>query len=114
MRHCAPDVLDVDGRTSEIFRFGDADVHPVVFSTAIGADRGVADYQVRQRGEGVEVDVVPTAELDLDRLVDAVERGLAAAGVEAKACVRTVDEIARHPVTGKATRFIPERPTLHG
>ena len=101
-------VLDVQGRTSEIFRFaGGAEVHPVLFSTAIGANRGVADYQVRQRGEVLEVDIVPAGELDAASIGAAVERELAQAGASAKVCLRLVDAIPRHPVTGKATRFIP-------
>lgn len=77
-------VLDVQGRTSEIFRLVDGtEVHPVLFSTAIGANRGVADYQVR-----------------------------AGAGPATKVCLRTVDEIPRHAITGKAARFIPERSVL--
>lgn len=100
-------VVEVRGRTSEIFRFGGVEVHPVLFSTAIGADRSVADYQVRQRGEVLEVDVVPHGALDGARLASAVERAVADAGASAKVCLRLVDVIPRHPVTGKSARFIP-------
>lgn len=99
--------LDVQGRTSEIFRLGDAEVHPVLFSTAIGADRNVADYQVRQRGDVLEVDVVPHGELNAARLALTIERAVRDAGGSAKVCLRTVTAIPRHPVTGKATRFVP-------
>lgn len=105
-------VLDVQGRTSEIFRLVDGtEVHPVLFSTAIGSNRGVADYQVRQRGAVLEVDVVPAATLDATALVGAVERHLreAGAGPATKVCLRTVAEIPRHAITGKAARFLPDR-----
>lgn len=102
-------VLDVRGRTSEIFRLGTVDVHPVVFSNALGAVGEVGDYQVRQRGDVIEVDVVAHGRLEVDALVARVERALADAGARVKVCLRTVAEIPRHPVTGKATRYLPDR-----
>lgn len=104
-------VVEVQGRTSEIFHFaGGAEIHPVLFSTAIGAHRFIADYQVRQRGEVLEIDVVPAGDFDATEIVTGVERTLAEAGATAKLCLRTVENIPRHPITGKAARFVPEPP----
>lgn len=102
----------VQGRTSEIIRLVDGtEVHPVLFSTAIGANRGVADYQVRQRGEVLEVSVVPAGRLEAGSVVVVLERHLRDAGAPpgTVVAVRVVDEVPRHPVTGKAARVVPDR-----
>lgn len=100
---------DVDGRADETFWFGDVAVHPIVFSSAIGKLRQVAEYQVRQHGDVVDIDVVVHGE-DIDPVAvrATVERSLEDAGANSvQVCVRTVDAISRHGVTAKLRRFVP-------
>lgn len=101
---------DVDGRADDTFWFGDVAIHPVVFSSAIGRLRQVAEYQVRQRGNAVDIDIVFHGEaIDSVSVQTEVERSLEDAGAAAiKVCVRTVDAISRHGVTAKLRRFVPE------
>lgn len=100
---------DVDGRTDDTFTFaGDVKVHPIVFSAAIGKLRGVVEYQVRQRVDGVDIDIVSADSLDLITVRHAVERSLDEAGAPGVGVsVRAVDAIARHGTTAKLRRFVP-------
>ena len=103
---------DVEGRTDDTFTFGDGTkVHPIVFSSAIGKLRQVAEYQVRQVGDGVDVDIVTAGSgIDPMSVRATVERALDDAGAAGvKVCVREVDRIARHGTTAKLRRFVPER-----
>jgi len=98
----------VDGRADELFRYGTIEVHPhVIRSVMVGAPE-VREYQVRQSEHGVDVAVVTDGELDVGAVATSVEESLRRAGVpEPRAAVSVVDEIARHPDTGKVRRFIP-------
>lgn len=102
---------DIEGRSDDTFHFsGDRAVHPIVFSTAIGKERTVAEYQVRQRGDAVDIDVVANGDLDPLALQSSVERGLEDAGATSvKVTVKTVSAIARHGTTAKLRRYLPER-----
>ena len=101
-------LADLEGRTTEIFHFADgSQLHPTSLSRVLGGDRAVADYQVRQTDNGLEVDLVEAAAVDhaaLGRaLADAV---ISAGGPQIAVEVRSVDHIARAQ-SGKARRFIP-------
>lgn len=102
---------DVEGRSDDTFHFsGERAVHPIVFSTAIGKQRAVAEYQVRQRGDAVDIDVVANDHLDLLALQSIVERSLEDAGAAGvKVSVDLVGSIGRHGVTAKLRRYLPER-----
>jgi hypothetical protein len=63
----------------------------------------VAEYQVRQTATGLDVAVVAVGGL-AGRIASALERaGLPAPEVR----VEFVDDVDRHPATGKARRFVP-------
>lgn len=102
---------DVEGRSDDTFTFsGGRAVHPIVFSSAVGKERAVAEYQVRQKGDAVHVDVVPNGDLDPIGLQVLVERALEAAGAAGvKVSVGLVAEIVRHGTTAKLRRYMPER-----
>ena len=95
----------VSGRSDAALRFGALAVHPFVVRTVLAAASGVVDYQVRQRPNGIDVDVVADAgggRLDLGGLRAGLQRALAAAGLDRPEVVgRRVDELDRHPESGK-------------
>jgi phenylacetate-CoA ligase len=98
----------VRGRADDVFRYGDVEVHPHVIRSALVKAPAVREYEVRQTQRGIDAAVVVEGELDHDALRSALERGLAAAGLDqANVDVHEIDVVARHPDTGKVRRFIP-------
>jgi phenylacetate-CoA ligase len=98
----------VEGRTSDVFRYGDLAVHPSVLTTALLKTPAVQEYQIRQTPSGVTVAVVADTEFDRGVLAGGIERSLRLAGfTQPEVSVSRVDAIARDPLTGKARRFVP-------
>jgi phenylacetate-CoA ligase len=100
-------IADVEGRLDDAFTYpGGQVVHPHVFRSVLGRDRGVVEYQVAQTPSGAEVLVVgaPADPAGLGRRIAAElgRLGLADPSVE----VRVVDQLVRQ-ATGKARRFRP-------
>lgn len=102
---------DVEGRSDDTFTFSDGRaVHPIVLSSAIGKERTVAEYQVRQRGDALDIGVVPNGDPDVVGLQATVERALENAGAFGiKASVTIVSDLPRHGTTGKLRRYVPAR-----
>jgi phenylacetate-coenzyme A ligase PaaK-like adenylate-forming protein len=105
---------EVEGRTSDVLRFGDLAVHPLVIASPLEQAAGVADFQVRQTPAGVDIDVVPAggagAALGTAPLADRVAERLREAGLADPAVtVTAVAGIRRDPRTGKAPLFVPLR-----
>jgi phenylacetate-coenzyme A ligase PaaK-like adenylate-forming protein len=97
----------VDGRSDDVLRWGPTEVHPLVIRSVLVKAMAVEEYQVRQTPRGIALDVVAAATLPLDHLRDQLARALAGAGLSSPEVVtRRVQEIARHPETGKVRRFI--------
>ena len=98
---------EVDGRAEDMFRYGPVEVHPIVIDTVMMKMPSIVEYQVRQTNTGVDLNVVVHGEIDSAPLAAALESGLRQAGlVNATAAVRVVDDIPRHPETGKTRRFV--------
>ena len=98
---------EVDGRAEDMFRYGPVEVHPIVIDTVMMKMPSIVEYQARQTHTGVDVNVVVHGEIDPAPLAAALESGLRQAGlVNATAAVRVVDDIPRHPETGKTRRFV--------
>jgi hypothetical protein len=100
-------IADVQGRLDDAFTYpGGQVVHPHVFRSLLGRDRGVVEYQVGQTSSGAEVLVVgaPADPAALGRRIAAelARLGLPDPSVE----VRVVDQLVRQ-ATGKARRFRP-------
>jgi phenylacetate-coenzyme A ligase PaaK-like adenylate-forming protein len=110
-RHAAYRRLaQVDGRSDDVFRYGDAVVHPHVFRTAIGRHLEVRDFEVRQTARGVIVRVVADRPVEPAALRGAIVDGLGRAGVvEPQVEVEMVPELERTQV-GKRRRFVAMRP----
>lgn len=100
-------ILRVDGRSDDIFRYGEVAVHPHGFRSALAEFPSVVDFTVEQTPTGARVAVRTGGPVDTraiaTRLTAVLERaGLADATVE----VLGVEELARSGV-GKRRRFVP-------
>lgn len=101
-------VAEIAGRALDAFVYGSLKVAPVVFARPLATDGRIAEYQVRQTIDGADVDLVGEPGVDCDALGDAIEAGLAEAGLRAgRVRVRRVAALDRNPVTGKLKRFVP-------
>lgn len=101
---------EVNGRAADTFRFGSIDVHPHVIASALARAVAVADYQVRQTTNGVVIDVVLVDNADTERIARQTRDALAQAGLDNPTVhVTRVDELPRHPKTGKLSggAFVP-------
>jgi len=98
----------VEGRADDTFRYGTIAVDPLVIRTVMVRNPAALEYQVRQTGHGIDIAVVASGPFDQTALAAALKQSLRTAGLaDAQVHVRRVPDIARHPETGKARRFIP-------
>jgi phenylacetate-coenzyme A ligase PaaK-like adenylate-forming protein len=99
---------EIQGRSLDAFLYGAVRIAPSVLGRALGRDPHVVEYQVRQTRAGAEVDVVGDPAVDCEELARSIESALAEAGLSRPVvAVRRVEELSRHPVTGKLKRFVP-------
>ncbi|MBV9416453.1 MAG: hypothetical protein JO363_15835, partial [Solirubrobacterales bacterium] len=97
-----------DGRADDVFRYAELAIDPLVIRTVMVRTPAALEYQVHQTERGIDIRVVPDGELDHAALAAALQQSLRAAGLaEPQVRVHAVTDIARHPETGKARRFIP-------
>jgi phenylacetate-CoA ligase len=100
----------VQGRSDDVLRWDDVEVHPLVIRAVLVRTPEVLDYQVRQTAGGVDLDVLADDGLDVGDLRDRVADALARAGLPGPVvAVRAVAELSRHPQTGKLARFVALR-----
>jgi phenylacetate-coenzyme A ligase PaaK-like adenylate-forming protein len=98
----------VQGRADEAFRYGTVTVDALMIRTVMVRVPDVAEYQVRQTGDGIDVALVAEGAVDHAALAASLERVLRGAGVSAaRVHVREVAAIPRLPHSGKTRRFIP-------
>jgi phenylacetate-CoA ligase len=98
----------VEGRSDDLLRYGDVDVHPLVIRAVMVKMPEIVDYQVRQTRRGVDVVALASGALDVDRVRDGLATALCAAGLSLpEVTVRPVPVLDRHPETGKLRRFVP-------
>jgi len=101
-------VADVEGRLDDTFEYaGAVAIHPQLFRSRLGKERGVVEYQLRQLPHGVDVSVQLQGSVDLELLradlIALLERaGLPGALVQVR-CEETFERTA----LGKLKRFIP-------
>lgn len=101
-------LASIDGRSDDVFRYGDITVHPHVFRTALGRHLDIRDYEVAQTKHGAVVRVVEGAiAVDRAALRGEIADGLRHAGVPTPVVdVVIVDRLPRTAV-GKRRPFIP-------
>lgn len=98
----------VEGRADDVFRYADHAIDPLVIRTVMVRTPAALEYQVHQTERGIDVRVVLDSQLDHAALAASLQQSLRAAGLrEPQVRVHEVTDIARHPETGKARRFIP-------
>lgn len=98
----------VEGRADDVFHYGELALDPLVIRTVMVRTPAVVECQVRQTERGIDVAAVLDGQLDHAALAAALQQSLRAAGLpDPQVRVHAVDDIARHPETGKARRFIP-------
>jgi phenylacetate-CoA ligase len=78
-----------------------------VIPTVVVRTPAALEYQVRQTCRGIDIDVVASGPLDHLALAAALAHGLRGRPARPQVHLRQVPDIARHPETGKARRFIP-------
>ncbi len=106
--------VTVDGRQDDLLRYADTVIHPLVLRSAVASTPAVTEYQVHQTPAGVDVAVVTNRLLDEEALASRLADALEHAGLRSpEVCVRSVDALRRHPLTGKVKRFVglPAVPT---
>jgi phenylacetate-CoA ligase len=102
--------VSVEGRTDDVFAYGDLRVHPLAIRSVFVKTPAVSEYQVRQTSRGIDASIVASAPLDSGVLAGRLRDALASAGLrEPTVELACVDRIARHPQTGKIARFVPLR-----
>ena len=103
----------IDGRTDDLFRYGDHMVHPHVFRTVLSRHPAIRDFQVHQTPTGADVHVVAAGQLDIHPLATDLEHALERAGLtHPQVTLTQAQEATRTPV-GKRLRFIPDDPIPH-
>jgi phenylacetate-coenzyme A ligase PaaK-like adenylate-forming protein len=103
---------DIQGRLDDLFRYGDGlQVHPHLFRSALGRQRNILEYQVRQTKRGADIAVHCVGALDTAELHQEITAGLTASGLERPdVSIRGVKGLERL-ATGKLKRFVPQRET---
>ncbi len=100
--------VTVEGRSDEILRYENADIHPLVLRSVLVASPAVSDYQVRQTPSGIAVAVQSDRPADLGALRGRLRSALQRAALpDPDVCVHAVPALPRNPETGKLRRFIP-------
>jgi phenylacetate-CoA ligase len=103
----------VEGRADEAFRYGAITVDALMIRTVMVKVPNVAEYQVRQIDNGIDVAIIADGALDHGALAASLERMLCSAGIsDPRVHVHEVAAIPRLPHSGKTRRFIP-RGTPH-
>lgn len=97
----------VEGRSDEVFRYGEVEIHPLAIRTVLVSAPEVREYQVRQTEPGIDVTVVAETATDRDALAARLADSLRGAGLaEPRVSVEVASDIPRHPETGKVRRFL--------
>ena len=100
--------VSVEGRTDDVFAYGDLRVHPLAMRSVFVKTAEVSEYQVRQTASGIDATVVATAPVDCATLARRLRDALASAGLrDPSVAVVRADRLPRHPETGKIARFVP-------
>jgi phenylacetate-CoA ligase len=98
----------VEGRADDTFYHGATAVDPLAIRTVMARTPAALEYQARQTSRRTDIAVVASQPPDHAALAAALTRSPRAAGLPGpQVHIRQVPDIARHPETGKARRFIP-------
>ena len=97
----------VEGRTSELLRYGSLTVHPLLITSELTRLPAVVDYRIRQTPGGAAIDLLVSEPVDTETIAARIAAVLQQAGiVDASVQVRRVDDLPRHAATGKVARVV--------
>lgn len=98
----------LEGRSDEVIRLGEQELHPFVVRSVLVRDAAVNSYQVAVGRDVLRVAVLPGGPVDRERLAADLVTAVAAAGVTGvRVEVDVTDRLARDPQTGKLRPFVP-------
>jgi phenylacetate-coenzyme A ligase PaaK-like adenylate-forming protein len=101
-------LVTIEGRSDEVLRYKNADIHPLVVRSVLLASPAVTDYQVQQTRCGIAVSVQSDHPADLDFIRGRLRSALTRAGLQdPDVSIHAVPALPRNPETGKLRRFIP-------
>ena len=102
---------DVMGRLDDTFIYASGiHIHPHLFRSALGGERNILEYQVRQTRHGADISIRCSGDVDVSSLRLAIVKGLKSLGLEdPELSIAQVDRFERL-ATGKLKRFIPLAP----
>ena len=99
----------VEGRTDEVVRFGDRQIHPIAIRSVLVHHAAATEYQVRTTPNSMHVAVAASGPLDVARIVDELTCSIAAAGAAGvSVTVTSTAQLCRDPRTGKLPRFVTD------
>ena len=101
-------IEDIQGRLEESFTYATGVLaHPHLFRSALGRERNILEYQVRQTPRGAAISIRCAGDVDVPRLRSVIVEGLAALGLEdPDVSIAQVDRFERQAM-GKLKRFLP-------
>ncbi|TET95101.1 MAG: phenylacetate--CoA ligase family protein [Dehalococcoidia bacterium] len=101
-------VDDIQGRLDDCFVYaGGVTVHPLVFRSALGGERNIVEYQVRQTDKGAEIAARCLGDVDIAGLRRKIIEELAQLGLrEPEVSITPVERLERQAI-GKLKRFFP-------
>jgi len=98
----------IQGRLDDCFVYaGGLTVHPLVFRSALGGERNIVEYQVRQTDKGAEIAARCLGDVDIAGLRRKIIEELAQLGLrEPEVSITPVERLERQAI-GKLKRFFP-------
>jgi phenylacetate-CoA ligase len=101
-------IEDVYGRLDDLFVYpGCGSIHPHVFRSRLGRERGIVEYQVHQTTRGAFIAIRCCDEVDTIRLQHDIAADLSRLGLTGPEITVTQVENLERQSTGKLKRFVP-------
>ncbi|UCH87403.1 MAG: phenylacetate--CoA ligase family protein, partial [Dehalococcoidia bacterium] len=101
-------VDDIQGRLDDCFVYAAGlTVHPLIFRSALGRERNILEYQVRQTDNGAEIAARCLGDVDIPGLRRKIVQELAQLGLKnPEVSITPVERLERQAI-GKLKRFFP-------
>ena len=101
------EIKSILGRADDWFKYSKCRVHPMAFRHVLGQFKEIEEYQITQTENGADVLIVSPGEINTDVILDGLSNNLTNEGLNnPELNLEIVDELPRHPETGKVKRFV--------
>ena len=101
------EIKSILGRADDWFKYSKCRIHPMAFRHILGQIKEIEEYQITQTENGADVLIVSPGEINTDSIIDGLTKNLTNEGlINPELNVKLVDELPRHPETGKVKRFV--------